>query len=104
MKNRRIFERTPGSGIWSIRYADASERIRWEKAGSKSSAILLYRKRKNEVLQGKKLPERVRRRVILFSEIAEEAMEYSRRNKRSYRDDEGRMKRLKEWFGNREAE
>ena len=104
MKNRGIFERTPGSDIWSIRYADASGRIRWEKAGSKSSAILLYRKRKNEVLLGKKLPETARRRVILFSEIAEEAIEYSRRYKRSYRDDEGRMKRLKEWFGNRQVE
>jgi integrase len=104
MKNRGVFERTPGSGKWSIRYADASGRIRWEKAGSKSAAILLYRKRKNEVLQGKKLPETLRRRAILFSEIAESALEYSRWNKRSYRDDVTRMKRLKDWFGNREAE
>src|ERR1700730_17650402 len=57
-----------------------------------------------EVLLRKKLPETLRRRAILFFEIAEDALEYSRRYKRSYRDDESRMKRLKEWFGASEAE
>jgi integrase len=101
---RGVYEKISRSGIWWVRYADTAGRIRKEKAGSKSNAEKLYHKRKNEVLQGKKLPETVRRRVILFSEIAEDALKFSRANKRSFRDDESRMKLLKKWFGNREAE
>jgi site-specific recombinase XerD len=68
------------------------------------NADKLLTKRKNDALQGKKLPETLRQRVVLFAEIADDALAYSRRYKRSYRDDESRMKRLAEWFGNREAE
>jgi integrase len=99
-----VYEKKTGSGIWYVRFADKTGRIRKEKAGTKSAAEKLYFKRKNEVLQGKKLPETLRRRVILFSEIAEDALEYSRQHKRSYRDDKSRMKLLKKWFGNLEAE
>jgi integrase len=99
-----VYEKSPESGIWWVRYADTAGRIRKEKAGSKSNAEKLYHKRKNELLQGKKLPETIRRRVVLFSEIAEDALKFSRGNKRSFRDDESRMKLLKKWFGNRESE
>ena len=58
---RGVFEKVPGSGEWWIRYWDAQGRKRREKAGTKSNAILLYRKRKTEALQGKKLPEKLRR-------------------------------------------
>ncbi len=57
---RGIFERVVGSGIWWIRYTDASGRLRREKAGTRSAAILLYRKRKQEALEGRKLPEKLR--------------------------------------------
>lgn len=101
---RGIFEKVPGSGIWWIRYVDAQGRYRREKAGTWGNAGKLLTKRKNEALQGKKLPETLRQRVVLFGEIAEDALGYSRGHKRSYQDDESRMKRLVEWFGNREAE
>jgi len=104
MKQRGIFEKDPGSGIWWIRYADATGRIRREKAGLKSSAITLYQKRKTEALQGKKLPERLRGKVVSFAEIAQDALAYSKAYKRSYRDDVFRMKRLSDWFGNLPAE
>lgn len=61
MKQRGIFEKTPGTGIWYVRYTDATGRLRREKAGTKSAAILLYRKRKQEALEGRKLPEKLRR-------------------------------------------
>jgi len=64
MKQRGIFEEIPGSGIWWIRYVDATGRLRREKAGRKSTAILLYRKRKQEALEGCKLPERLRRKAL----------------------------------------
>jgi integrase len=61
MKQRGIYEKSPGSGAWWIRYVDAKGRLRREKAGTKSTAILLYRKRKQEALEGRKLPEKLRR-------------------------------------------
>jgi integrase len=102
--DRGIFEKVPGSGEWWIRYVDAHGRYRREKAGTWGNADKLVTKRKNDALQGKKLPETLRQRVVPFSEIADDALTYSRKHKRSYRDDESRMKRLKEWLGNREAE
>jgi len=59
-RQRGVYEKQPGSGIWWIRYMDASGRLRREKAGTKSAAILLYRKRKQEALEGRKLPEKLR--------------------------------------------
>jgi len=60
MKQRGIFEKTPGSGVWWIRYADAQGRLRREKAGTKGTARDLYHKRKQEALEGRKLPEKLR--------------------------------------------
>ena len=102
-KVRGIYEKVPGSGVWWIRYSDATGRIRREKAGLKQTAETLYRKRKTEVLQGKKLPE-TRRRVVSFEELAKDALAYSKAHKRSYDDDVSRMERLKSWFGDRQAE
>ena len=48
-KQRGIFERPKGSGIWWIRYADAQGKIHGEKVGMKQTAINAYRKRKTEV-------------------------------------------------------
>jgi hypothetical protein len=90
--------------VWFIHYVDAQGRYRREKAGTWCNADDLVTKRRNEALQGKKLPETLRHRVVLFAEIAGDALTYSRKHKRSYRDDESRMKRLVEWFGNRDAE
>src|SRR6266700_2851724 len=64
MKTRGIYEKFPGSGVWWIRYVDAQGRLRREKAGTKSAAILLYRKRKQEALEGRKLPEKLRRAPV----------------------------------------
>lgn len=102
--DRGIFEKVPGSGVWWIRYVDAQGRYRREKAGTWGNADKLLTKRKNEALQRKKLPETLRQRVVPLAEIVDDALSYSREHKRSYRDDESRGKRLKEWFGTREAE
>jgi integrase len=104
MKQRGVFEKVPRSGDWWIRYVDAQGRFRREKAGTKSAALMLYRKRKVEALQGKKLPEKLRRAAVSFKEIAADALEYSKTHKRSYRDDAYRMKQLLGWFGPRVAD
>jgi len=105
MRQRGLFEKIPGSGIWWVRYADATSRIRREKAGTKSTAQLLYRKRKTEALQGKKLPERLRRPAVSFVEIAKDTLEYSRATKvpDAYRIDCWHMETLLGWFRERTA-
>src|ERR1700739_2059906 len=74
-----IFERPSGSNIWWVRFIDASGKERREKAGTKSVAIQLYRKRKQEALEGKKLPEKLRSRSILFDELIDDAAEHCER-------------------------
>lgn len=37
-RERGVFEKEPGSGVWWARYTDANGRLRREKAGSKSFA------------------------------------------------------------------
>lgn len=98
MKQRGVFEKEPGSGVWWIRYADASGHIRREIAGPKSAAISLYQKRKTEIRQGKKLPESLRTKAVTFSDLAESALAYSRGHKRSYKDDECRMRKIRDKF------
>lgn len=103
-KTRGVFEKQPGSGEWWIRWADDAGRIRREKAGSKSYAIQLYQKRKTEVRQAVKLPENLRTRPIPFSELANDALEFSRDHKLSHRQDVCRMAFITLAFGNRSAE
>jgi site-specific recombinase XerD len=103
-KIRGVFEKVPGSGIWWICYFDLSSRKRREKAGRKSDAIALYQKRKMETLQGKKLPERLRSKAVSFGVLAQDAIQYSKTNKLSYRQDVYRMSKLLGWLGNRLAE
>jgi integrase len=100
---RGIFEKHPGSGEWWICYWDAGGRKRREKAGTKSNAIDLYRKRKNEALQGKKLPEKLRRAIVSFKQIAEDAIGDIERRYRRPADDVARLNVLIDWFGSREA-
>lgn len=71
-----VFERPSGSKVWWIRYIDASGRERREKAGSKSLAIQLYRKRKQQALEGRKMPEKIRSRAVLFGELIDDAIEH----------------------------
>jgi site-specific recombinase XerD len=102
---RGVFQRVSGKkSPWWIRYISAQGRFCREKAGTKSAAIDLYRKRKNEALEGKKLPEKLRRATVTFAEIAMDALAYSKTNKLSYRHDSGRMETLLGWFREYPAE
>lgn len=101
---RGVYEKVPGSGIWWVRYADGTGRIRREKIGTKSAAIILYQKRKLAVLQGEKLPENLKAKAVRFTVLADDALAYSEGHKRSYRDDKCRMAFVREEFGNYPAE
>ncbi len=100
-RDRGIFERPKGSGIWWVRYADNFGRIHREKVGPKGLAKTVYQKRKTEVVEGKFFPENLRRRrEMLFKDMVKLFLEdHSKVNKRSYRDDIYRVKRLLDAFG-----
>jgi len=104
MRQRGVYEKSPFSGVWWIRYADAMGRIRREKAGTKSAALTLYRKRKTQTLERKKLPENLRAPMVSFAEIARDALAYSKAHKRSYHDDVIRMEPLLGRFRERAAD
>ncbi len=79
-KARGVFEKEVGSGVWWIRYRDAEGRLRRERAGTKAVAIKLYIKRKQEALEGRKLPENLRTRKTTFGDLLDMAIEYSKQN------------------------
>ena len=77
---------------------------RREKAGTKGNARDLYTKRKNEALEGKKLPEKLRRALVSFCEIADDTVTYIKGRYSRPADDVARMEVLKGWFTGRAAE
>src|ERR1700740_1458387 len=99
-KVRGVFEKVPGSGVWWVCYFDCTGRKRREKAGTKSAAITLYHKRKTEALEGRKLPEKLRRPRVSFAEIAQDALAYSKALKvhQAYQIDRWHMETLLMWF------
>ncbi|MFX0198538.1 MAG: hypothetical protein ACFFCW_20655, partial [Candidatus Hodarchaeota archaeon] len=102
-KDRGIFERPKGSGIWWVRYCDQYGRLHREKVGPKGLAKTVYQKRKTEVREGKFFPEKAKRkREMLFKDMVRLYLEdHARSNKRSHRDDSYRAKRLVEAFGDK---
>jgi integrase len=101
---RGLFQKEPGSKIFWIRYVDAEGRLRRERAGSKSDAIDLVRKRKSDALRKLKLPEKLNRRVVPFSELCEDAKKYTQANNEGHESDTYRIDALKKEFGDRNAE
>jgi integrase len=104
-KERGIYEKVKGSGQFYIRWADASGKMRKEKAGTLAVARKLLVKRKNESQIERKLPSLTRRRVR-FSELTADMLEHSKRNNRPYTvyNNELRVKRLLPDFGERFAD
>lgn len=89
-------------GDWWICFADQYSRTQYEKVGPKSLALEAYRKRKTEVKEGTFFPQKDRPKPILFRQLAADFLDFAKINKRSYRSDELRMRRLLEKFGDRE--
>jgi len=103
-RTRGLFEKVPGSGVWWIRYVDAEGKLRREKVGSKSAAVNLRNKRKAEAWEGRKLPKRLNARLVRFSELADDYLEYARTNNLGRDVDKYRIAKLKSAFGDRPAE
>lgn len=103
-KVRGIFERVKGSGVWWCHFTDASGRRHREKAGTRGMALDLLAKRKAEAMQGKKLPETLNRRGVLFSELLDDATAYaSEHHQLGDRKSDYRPALLKELLGARPA-
>ncbi len=102
-KVRGIYERPKASNLWWMRYTDACGRERPEKAGTKGMGLQLYRKRKTEAMQGRKLPETLRSRAIAFNEIADQAMEWAKAHKGTWAHEVTHAPRRRGWFGPRAA-
>lgn len=97
-KERGIFERPPGSGIWWIVYYDKGKRHR-EKVGRRSDAIDLYRTRKTDIRRGIKLPELKKSSVVTFGELALDAESYAKAHLKTASDYSCKVKVLAEPFG-----
>jgi len=94
-RQRGVFEKVPGSGVWWVRHFDADGRLRRERVGSESAAIKVYNKRRNEADAGVKLPENLKRRGATFAELADLATEYIRTKYARPADDLKRMELVK---------
>ena len=62
-------------GEWWTRWCDADGKEHREKAGTKSLALDLYRRRKTEVRQGIKFPETLRRRDVRLKDLVDAYLE-----------------------------
>ncbi len=102
-KIRGVYEKVLGSGVWWVRYADSTGRIRREKVGNKGAAIKLYQKRKTQVLQGVKLPENFKAKLVEMSVLIHDALEHCRNNNRGFAQDRLRLLTILREFGNRTA-
>jgi site-specific recombinase XerD len=103
-KERGIFEKAPGSGVWWIRYyVDGIERR--EKAGRRGDALKLYKLRKTDALRGVKLPKNLKHRGVRFKIIAQPAIDwYINHEQKDLRSFRGRMKIILADFGERVAD
>lgn len=102
-KDRGLFERPKGSGIWWVCYFDAIGRRHREKIGPKGLARKIYEKRKTEIREARYFPPD-RHRVVLFDEIASDYLEYARTSTRTWKDAEDRLNRLLQVFGGRRVD
>ena len=85
-RDRGVFERPAGSGIWWARYIDENRRLHREKVGTKALALKVYRKRKTEVAERRFFPEQIGWRDVLLSDVIEDYLKRAKNGLRSYRD------------------
>ena len=73
-KERGVFEKVPGSGIWWIRFKVKGVEHR-EKVGRRGDAMKLYAMRRADVVRGVKMPANMKHKGVKISEIAQEAID-----------------------------
>lgn len=102
-RDRGLFERPKGSGVWWIRYNDGHGREHREKIGAKGLARRVYEKRKTALREDRYFPpDRARR--VLVREIVEDYRKWSEVSGRVITDCRPAWNRLLERFGDVSAE
>lgn len=101
-KERGVFEKPKGSGVWWINYYVDGKQHR-EKVGARSAAIDLYRIRKATARQGKKLPD-LRRGKVALSALIDGALDFARTHNQSVRDYECKARIVRAALGTHTAE
>jgi len=101
---RGLFERPPGSGVWWINYYQHGKQHR-EKVGRKSAAIDLYRKRKTEIREGRKLPPLKRTAPVMIADLIDAMLDHIRtQGHKDLRNYESRGEIVRAKLGARDAE
>lgn len=83
-KNRGVYERVPGSGIWYVEIFDEFGKRHRIKVGSKSLAIKVQRRKRNEADERRYMPETSRRQVPILSAAIDDF--FARRNRKTSAD------------------
>src|SRR5271154_2587054 len=99
-KDRGLFERPSGSGVWWIRYHDAGGTERRERIGSKALARKRYMQCKTEIAEGRFFP-RARPRPVRFNELLDDYREAKRREGKAVMASNVGYERLSKRFGGR---
>jgi hypothetical protein len=74
---------------WWVLYFDEKGRKHREKVGSKSLAIKVYQKRKNEIAERRFFPERIRRRDVLIAKMVDDYLSRVKGKLAGYADAKG---------------
>jgi Phage integrase family len=103
---RGLFEKTPGSGVWSIRYR-VNGVIHREQIGTHKEAKDAYSDRVARAARGEAFPKNIKlayQDEVKFRELAVDAMrDYRQNGGQDCRNFEGRMQTILEEFGERPA-
>ena len=74
-KERGVFEKVSGSGIWWIRYKVHGVTHR-EKVGRRGDAVDLYKLRRADIIRGAKLPANMKNKGLKFEVIGNQALDW----------------------------
>lgn len=101
-----MVERVPGSDVWWIRWTDHQGKRHLEKAGRHGDAVDLLAKRRSNKLLKKKLPEKLRGKVLTFADLAKDALAHSKEQngERSTNEIKLKLAIIGETFDSRPAE
>jgi len=105
-KQRGIFERPKGSGIWWICYAGIDGRLHREKVGMRQAAINIYQLRKTQIRLRKFSPEDIegKHKTVSLAQIIDDYIKASEAMTRKSIDDiRQRASWWKQLFGSRAA-
>lgn len=99
---RGIYEKPPGSGEWWINYYADGVRHR-EKVGRRQAAIDLYRKRKTDALEGRKLPNLRTGKSVTLGNLIDDAVEYVKAHNKSVKSYIAKAGIVRKAMGDRDA-